>query len=39
MSQPINGYGSDAYDRWQRVDEDSGALKQAARDYCEHADS
>jgi hypothetical protein len=40
MTQGIGGYGgSDAYDRWQRVEQDSGPVKQSARDYCQHADS
>jgi hypothetical protein len=35
---PISGYG-DTYERWQRVEQESGPVKQAARDYCQHADS
>jgi hypothetical protein len=39
MPSPINGYGSDAFDRWQRVEEESSPIKEAARSYCQHADS
>jgi hypothetical protein len=37
MSQPISGYG-DTYEQWRRVEEENGPVKQAARDYCQHAD-